>query len=191
MKRTFVAILVSLITVSAFLVNFLPLGRGNPSPVLVNDQLVTSPSLLLKRVSTPREESAEAVPCFAQGVTGEVIQVAATTPATQITPAAHPILAQLQQPAPAPLPPPATVAPVQYVYFYTGVPVHPAPAAGSFVPVVSMPTVQSYTVPIFVPQVVPNRAGAPKWVYSNGVVIKPKVYYPRQPLRNSIRGVTP
>jgi hypothetical protein len=101
-------------------------------------------------------------------------------------------------------PPPAKSAePTSYVYFFTGVPVRPAPMTvvytGGFtstVPVVSvvptMPVVQqTYSVPIFTPQVVPSRVGAPKLVYTNGVVIKPKVYYPKQPLRNSLRGITP
>ena len=111
-------------------------------------------------------------------------------------------------------------APVSYIYFYTGVPVRSVPTVPmssaivytkgvvpavpsqtvsvSTVPVsmppvlmTSMPTVQSYGVPVFFPRVVPSRVGASKWVYSNGVVIKPKVYYPHQPVRNSLRGVTP
>jgi len=99
----------------------------------------------------------------------------------------------------------AVAAPVPYIYFYTGIPVRTVPATPAvyanggmpyipvtnMTPVVSMPIVQSYGVPVFVPQVVPSRVGSPKWVYSNGVVIKPKVYFPRQPVRNSMRGLTP
>jgi hypothetical protein len=109
----------------------------------------------------------------------------------------------VQQPAPAQVQESsATASPVSYVYFFTGVPVQSVPntnivysggpagaAPATFAP--TMPSVQSYGVPVFVPQVVPSRVGAPKLVYSNGVVIKPKVYFPRQPLRNSVRGVTP
>jgi hypothetical protein len=63
-------------------------------------------------------------------------------------------------------------------------------------PCVQSPCVQSsgvsaYGVPVFFPKVVPSRVGSPKLVYTNGVVIKPKVYFPHQPVRNSLRGVTP
>ncbi|GHT17985.1 hypothetical protein FACS1894189_4980 [Planctomycetales bacterium] len=47
-------------------------------------------------------------------------------------------------------------------------------------------------LPIYYPQqVVPSRFGSPKLVYPNGVVIKPKVYFPHQPVRNILRGITP
>ena len=89
-------------------------------------------------------------------------------------------------------------APVSYIYFFTGVPVKPAPTATVFysggfasVTAASTQTMQTYAVPVFVPQIVPSRVGAPKWVYSNGVVIKPKVYFPNQPIRNTVRVVTP
>lgn len=45
--------------------------------------------------------------------------------------------------------------------------------------------------PVFFPNVVPKRHGAPKLVYPNGVVVKPKVYVPGRPLKNAIRAVTP
>jgi len=91
---------------------------------------------------------------------------------------------------------PVSAAP-SYLYFYTGVPVQPVPMftvsyTGRFTTVTATPSViQSSVVPVFVPQIVPSRAGAPKWVYSNGVVIKPKAYFPNQPVRNSLRAVTP
>jgi hypothetical protein len=92
-----------------------------------------------------------------------------------------------------------TASPVSYIYFYTGVPVRPTQAAttivytngGGFMPAAPAPLAQSFAVPVFVPQVVPSRVGAPKLVYSNGVVIKPRVYFPNQPVRNSVRAFTP
>ena len=108
---------------------------------------------------------------------------------------------------------PATVATPSYIYFYTGIPVRPVPMAtppmpiapmntmfyaGGFssvtvvpTPVAQTPVAQMQVVPIFTPRTVPSRVGAPKLVYSNGVVIKPKVYFPNQPFRNTLRGVTP
>ena len=113
-------------------------------------------------------------------------------------------------PAPASEAPssPATAASPSYIYFYTGIPVRPTPTTTSPIPVspastifytggfasvtvVPTPVAKTHVVPIFTPQTVPSRVGAPKWVYSNGVVIKPKVYFPHQPFRNALRGVTP
>jgi hypothetical protein len=45
--------------------------------------------------------------------------------------------------------------------------------------------------PVYTPFIVPSWHGSPKFVYPNGVVIKPKVYFPNQPLRNTFRTVTP
>ena len=115
----------------------------------------------------------------------------------------------VEQPAPDPNPalvdsvaampdtPATTVSVVSgsYIYFFTGVPVQPAPMLAvpmtyfsytsgftfTSVSVVSAPVVQPYVVPVFVPQVVPNGvvgARAPKWGYSNGTVFKPLVYFP-------------
>jgi len=130
-----------------------------------------------------------------------------SAPATTQVPETDVLTEQEPPSAPALQPPAPHVAPASYIYFYTGVPVRsvPVPTAvvntGVFTPAapalpvsavpVSMPVVQSYGVPVFVPRVVPSRVGAPKLVYSNGVVIKPKVYFPHQPVRNSLRGVTP
>ena len=109
----------------------------------------------------------------------------------------------LPTPAPVISSSPAIAAPPSYLYFYTGVPVRPVPTiatpmttvfpTGGFtsVTVMQTPVARMHVVPVFTPQVVPSRVGAPKLVYSNGVVIKPKVYFPNQPFRNALRGVTP
>jgi hypothetical protein len=102
------------------------------------------------------------------------------------------------------VPPPAkgqqysgTIPTVSYVYFYTGVPVRPIPMSNivytsQITPATpAMPVAQPLAVPIFIPQVVPAQRGAPKLVYTNGVVIRPKVYYPNQPFRNSMLRFTP
>lgn len=98
---------------------------------------------------------------------------------------------------------PTSIAPSSYIYFFTGIPVPqtPMPTAPvmqfvytrgfTSVSMTSTPVVQSYAVPTFVPQVVPSRIGAPKWGHSNGVVIKPTVYFPHQPLRNAMWFVVP
>jgi len=78
-----------------------------------------------------------------------------------------------------------------YIYFYTGIPVQPAPTTIIFNTSGFSSVTVAAPVPVFVPQVVPSRVGAPKWVYSNGVVIKPKVYFPNQPVRNTFRAITP
>ena len=62
----------------------------------------------------------------------------------------------------------------------------PMPVVGPIVPMVPV-----YPQPVFTPTVVPSRIGSPKLVYPNGVVIKPKVYFPNQPLKNTLRAVTP
>jgi len=94
-------------------------------------------------------------------------------------------------PSTAPVPP-------AYIYFFTGIPVQPAPMpialhTGGFMPVtfVPVPVIQSQVVPVFTPRVVPSRVGAPRLVYPNGVVIRPTVYFPNQPFRNVLRAVTP
>jgi len=86
----------------------------------------------------------------------------------------------------------------KYIYFYTGIPVQPAPMpamipTGGFKPVtfIPAPVIQSPVIPVFTPRVVPSRVGAPRLVYPNGVVIKPTVYFPNQPFRNVLRAVTP
>jgi len=108
-------------------------------------------------------------------------------------------------------PPDQNTVPDSYVYFYTGVPIRtvPPPAAVGFsgglgflpaAPVVttpvsttpilmpSIPVVQSYGVPVFVPQVVPSPAGVSPLFFTNGFVIQPNVYYPKEPLRTPLWG---
>ena len=145
----------------------------------------------------PHGMTAESAALFAQNIPSEV----RATPAPQATPQPTEVPIVEQQSATMPLQsipqlPVKTAAPVSYVYFYTGglAPAAPAPIAiAPAAPVVfaPMPVVHSYSAPVFFPQVVPSRVGAPKLVYTNGVVIKPKVYYPHQPIRNSFRGFTP
>lgn len=48
-----------------------------------------------------------------------------------------------------------------------------------------------YSQPVYMPRTVPSRFGAPKLVYPNGVVVKPKVYVPGRPIKNTLRAVTP
>lgn len=49
-----------------------------------------------------------------------------------------------------------------------------------------------YTVPYYtMPYMAPSVFGMPKMVYPNGMVVKPKVYMPGQPLKNTIRAITP
>jgi hypothetical protein len=206
MRNTYIIIIALFILAGALVVNFLP-SQGCDS-CLLHDQMASLSLLLPQETDFPDGVPAEASPHVGQIVPGGIRPV----PAPPLTP----IPASPQQPVPtqeiefvplAPLPQeqaPSGIAapPVSYVYFYTGVPVWSVPkttiiySGGQTVAVSApvapmMPVVQPYSVPVFVPQVVPSRVGAPKLVYSNGVVIKPKVYYPRQPLRNSIRGVTP
>jgi len=113
---------------------------------------------------------------------------------------------------------PASTAPL-YVYFFTGIPVQSSPVqstlpqpapmqptpmptafyaggwahTGGLMPVtfVPAPVIQTHVIPVFTPRVVPSRVGAPKLVYPNGVVIRPTVYFPNQPIRNVFRAVTP
>ena len=74
----------------------------------------------------------------------------------------------------------------------------PAPCPASIIPVYPVmpvmpvyPMTQKPVVPVYAPEVRSSHFGAPKLVYPNGVVIKPKVYYPNQKLRNVLRAVTP
>jgi len=99
----------------------------------------------------------------------------------------------------------ASVTPGSYVYFFTGVPVQPAPmpiapttyfAYSGFtftsVSVVSAPVVQPYYVaPVFVPQMVPSRMATPRWVYSQGAFFNSQVYFPYQPVYNAVYVIAP
>ena len=196
----YIVIIAGFVVVSIFLVNFLPFKGENSS--ILQDQAASLASLLPEETDSPSATSAEPSPQFAQKVSGDVhsVPTVSVVPLPVVAPAHEKV--KTQQSVPALTQPVGTVAPASYVYFYTGVPVQSAPATtivytgglmtaapARVMPV--MPVVQPYAVPVFVPRVVPSRVGAPKWVYSNGVVIKPTVYYPRQPVRNVVRGVTP
>ena len=226
--RTYIAFLASLTLVSVFIVNFLPIHEGESS-ILRSPSIPYTP-LLPTAVCAPCEAIAEPAPVFSQNVPSGIIDipseiyepepfvvaldVAEQPVAQQFSPpavvgaveASQTVLPQTVSP-----PTPAASAEPSYVYFYTGVPVQPAPAAVfvyasgtvhtvpmSMVPPASPPpvsgqvrTVRTHVVPVFTPQVAPSRFGAPRLVYSNGVVIKPTVYFPNQPMRNTIRGFTP
>ena len=216
MRKTFILILASLILVSVLLTEFVPFEREpfrGGHAFHPPDWFVTMGSCMPEAVALPCE--AEAYPAITREYPCDVTPNTNNTnnrnnmmpgniivpgcvlpskivPVSSITLVSQPMLAQASSHGAAPVPPlptavPApTSSPAAYFLFYTGVPVLPNPN-----PMVQAPMVQSFAAPVFVPQVVSSRVGPPRWVYSNGVVIKPKVYYPRQPLRNSIRGVTP
>ena len=194
MKANYVIIiLVLLVFAGICLVKLIPFGKDESS--ILSDQAVLFTSLLPKEVAIPNEVSAEFVVPFTQNVSGNVRPVV-VPPGEVPQPVVKPV--EGQQPAPTmvlPLSSSSVSAPVSVVYFYTGVPVRSAAPivvyTGVSVPAVTpVPVAQSFVMPVFVPQIVPSRVGMPKWVYSNGVVIKPKVYYPNQPVRNSFRAVT-
>jgi len=169
---------------------------------------------------------------FAEPAEEPVITEPTLPPATIFTPPAT-VLAEeavavvedevvvIEQPVPAPEPAPAasvvetpddtpasaasteSLAPGSYVYFFTGVPVQPAPmtyftySGFTFmsVSVVPAPAVQpTYVAPVFVPQVVPSRMGASRWVYSNvyshGAFMNSQVYFP-QPVYNAVYVIAP
>ena len=180
MKRTYIVALALIILMGLCLANRLSI-RENGSTDL-NKQTESLASLL------PNEARAEISAPIAQNVPSTVRSSPQSVAPAKEQPSA-PALPQPKESAP----------PAAYLIFYTGVPVRHAPTSTfvvlppavqtSIVPVV--PVVQPNAVPIFVPQVVPSRVGPSKLVYSNGVVIKPRVYFPHQPVRNSIRGVTP
>jgi len=204
MRAIYVAALALLILAGVFLANFLSFQEQTPS--ILHDQAPPFESLLPQEPDAIVEAPAECSPLCAQHVpawdsrpTPEPIPVPTLEPLSPPIP--EPDVLTVQEPSDqitpvVPPPDPVTVpAPISYIYFLTGVPVQPAPTVPMPSAVVYstgfMPVVQSYSMPVFVPRVVPSRVGSPKWVYPNGVVIKPKVYYPQQPVRNVLRGVTP
>ena len=197
MKITYIAVLLSLVVAGVFGVFFSHFLAQEKNSSVLHEQSASLASLLPTEADVSQGMSAESIAIFAQNVPGDIQAVPVTPIVSQpITP---PVV-ELQS-ATVPLQSVSNAAPVTYIYFYTGVPVRPVNTGGlmpvgqvsiASVPIVPpAPVVRSYTVPIFFPQVVPSRVGAPRLVYTNGVVIKPKVYYPHQPLRNSLRGVTP
>jgi len=139
----------------------------------VSEPVLIQPSVVLQSLVALREEAA----------------------VVEELPSIEPVQATLCTPVPA-VP--------KYIYFYTGIPVQPAPMpamvhtggvlhTGGFMSVtfVPAPVIQSPVIPVFTPRVVPSRVGAPRLIYSNGVVIRPTVYFPNQPFRNVLRAVTP
>jgi len=207
MKKTYIAILGVFILLSVVLVNWNPWAKKEPSSILQDQAAVLEPFLL------PDAKPAEVAVSCAQNVPAPIhpapsVPQSITPPPAMLPPTTAPSVT-----VPPPIAPVATVtapapqqqpvaAPVSYIYFYTGVPVRPAQATNTIVyttgytttgviPTVPMPVAQSFVVPVFVPQVVQSRVGAPKLVYSNGVVIKPKVYFPNQPVKNTLRFVAP
>lgn len=191
--RVYIAVLVLLILVGGFLAKMLPVGHEESS-VLSEEAALLAP-LMPTTEDVPREVSAEFAAPFAQNVF-DVRPRTITPPLLEAPrPATQPV--EQKQPAPAPvlaIPQPAVSAvPVSFVYFFNGTKVVPG------TPVKTVPMVYtsapfaapSTVVSVFVPQVVPSRVGMPKLVYPNGVVIKPQVYYPHQPVRNSFRVVMP
>ena len=198
MKIIYATIFGSLVATGVFLVLFSPFQEKDAS--VLQDLSESIESLLPTKTESdlPHGTPTESVSLtlFAQNVPDDVCSIPTVI---SVLPSTIPSVIEQQS---ATVPQQSTENAVSYVYFYTGVPVRPVvPTAtvvymGGFTPVVPVPTVQMpvvqpYSIPIFVPQVVPSRVGTPKLVYTNGVVVKPKVYYPRQPVRNSLRGVTP
>jgi hypothetical protein len=185
MKHTYIVALALIILMGMFLANYLPI-RENGSAVL-RERTESFVSLLPHgdRYSETRAEVSAPVAMNTSSTVRSAPQLVAPVKEQPTAPA----LPAFKESAP----------PATYLIFYTGTPVRHVPTTTvvyvpptvqtSIVPVV--PVVQPQAVPIFVPQVVPSRVGPSKLVYSNGVVIKPRVYFPHQPVRNSIRGVTP
>lgn len=59
-------------------------------------------------------------------------------------------------------------------------------------PAVLPPVYPAWPMPMAYPRVVPSWLGkTPKWVYPNGMVVKPKVYFRGRPVRNVLRAVIP
>ncbi|MDR0328448.1 MAG: hypothetical protein LBI05_09155 [Planctomycetaceae bacterium] len=189
MRNTYIIIIGLFMSAGVLAVNFLPTCESDSC--LFHDQTASLSLLLPNDPDFPSGVPAEASPLVGQNLLGGTGQVTAP-PLDPLVPVQQTAPAQVQESSGTT--PPASVS---YVYFYTGVPVWSVPNpnivySGGPAVAPTMPVVQPpYSVPVFVPQVVPSRVGSPKLVYSNGVVVKPKVYFPRQPLRNSVRGVTP
>ena len=198
MKAVYVAVLALLILTGVFLADFFSFQE--PTSSILHDQATPFESLLPQDPDSLVKVTAEASPLFAQQVpSGNVRPVPVLAPPPVFEPIPEPDLLTVPAPFPAaPVPQPslpdAVPAPGSYIYFFTGVPVQSVPMPSAVVYTNTYPhgfTPATPAMPVFVPQVVPSRVGVPKWVYPNGVVIKPKVYYPHQPVRNTLRGVTP
>lgn len=192
--RIYVAVLVLVVVVGVFLARMLPVEQEGVSSILFEEAALLTP--LLPPADEPSEVLAEFALPFAQNVFD-----VRPRPVPSLSEAPQPAVKSVEQERPAPLPAPAPVpsvmpvsaVPVSFVYFFNGT------CVTAFTSVRTVPMVYttapmaspSVVMPVFVPQVVPSRVGMPKWVYPNGVVIKPKACYPHQPVRNSFRVVIP
>lgn len=82
--------------------------------------------------------------------------------------------------------------PMQSMYYTPLVPMQPV--ACPYQPIPYPPVVQPAMLPVYMPSMVlPSRFGhgSPRLIYPNGVIVKPKVYIPGQPLKNAVRAITP
>lgn len=162
-----------------------PVESTEPTEPNVHETVLVKPENTLEESIVPpspniSDENVQAVPEVASVQPAAVPPI--DVPPITVTPTEEMSPAPAQPPAPASVPP--TPSPVSYLYFYTGVPVHPMPSSvvytSGFMPAVSIPVVQPYIVPVFVPQI-PKRIEMSRIVYWNCVVIQPQVYwvYPR------------
>ena len=218
MKKTciYIATCASLVLAGIILARFFPLEQGE-TPSLLSEEMSFA-SFLPEGLEVPREMIAapavpfalEYLPAHAvdqpQEQPSELVELFVKPSGEQPVPEPAILLPPVMQQShvvsveesSAPVPSKSTSAAPSYIYFYTNIPVQSTPLdttvhTSNFttVTVAPVPVVRSYVVPVFTPQVVPSRTGAPKLIYSNGVVIKPKVYFPHQPLRNTVRAATP
>ena len=178
--KSSIAVLTLLVLVGIFLVRWLPVEREPPS--LFPDQAALLTPLLLDMETVPSGSQAESADPLSQNFS---------------LPPVPPKLLELPQPAvqeaTGPLPVPSSVQPavsalpVSFIYFDNRcvrvVPTRTVPIVytSGLPPIapLSVAVPAPVMVPIFVPQIVPSRVGVPKWVYPNGVIIKPQVYYYR------------
>ena len=217
---TYIVVCTLLILMGVILTRLLPPEQKESSSIL-SDQAESLAFLLPERFDLPVGVLGETVEPFAiEVLTAPAVVQSVELPQsvakpTEALPASEPakipssvipqsfVTLVAEGPVPAAPASPVSAAPVSYIYFYTGIPVQrdPMPVApmktvfytGGFtsVTVAATPVARIQVVPIFTPQVASSRMGAPKLVYSNGVVIKPKVYFPKQPVRNTLRSATP
>lgn len=79
-------------------------------------------------------------------------------------------------------------------YYAPIAPMQPVVVPYQAMPYPPQPVMQPTMLPVYMPSMVlPSRFGhgSPRLIYPNGVVVKPKVYLPGQPLKNVVRAVTP
>jgi len=206
--RVYITVFVLLVLVGLFLAGGWGVPVGHQGSSVISEEAALLSLLLPAVEDMPNESLAECISPFAQNVSDVRPVLAALQPLIAPLPAIQPVDIE-QAPLAAPLPAsvlPAVSAvpavPVSLVYFHNGPPTFvPAPVVRPIVPAFPIvplkPTIYTVApmpppvVPVFIPQIVPSRVGMPKLVYPNGVVIKPKVYFPHQPARNTLRSVTP